>query len=185
MRQHLSHYSARQVPHIPGPDSLHLEAFYYLTDDRLYTVSQAAQPTTPLWVWIKASLLVGHKHLDPLLAQMPRQLRFPVVAVCKAVAFCLSYKKMSFFIMAAPAPMLIHSFCRNEARIIRPRALSFILPLFAAHPDSSRARPAGRRRRLTNPYLRATCRAAPAPSGTAPRRPACGLDRPQSSITYY
>jgi hypothetical protein len=73
---------------------------------------------------------------------------------------------MSFLIMAA-VPMLIHSFCRNEARIIRPGALSLILPRFAAHPDSCRAHPARRRRRLPNPYLRAACRAALAPSGTA------------------
>lgn len=89
MRQHFSHNPARQLPHISGPDSLHLKTLYYLADNCLYPITDAAQPTTPLWIRIKASLLVGYKHLNALLAQMLCQLRLPVVTICKAVAFCL------------------------------------------------------------------------------------------------
>jgi len=90
MRQHIPHYSARQVPHIPGPDSLHLEAFHDLAENGFYAVAPAAQPTTPLGRRVKASLLVGDEHLNASLAQMLCQLGLPVVTVCKAVAARLS-----------------------------------------------------------------------------------------------
>jgi hypothetical protein len=92
MRQHLSHYPTCQVPHISGPHSLHLEAFYYLAEDCLYSVTIAAQPTAPLRIWVVASLLVRGKQLNPFLAQLLLEFGLPVGAITYAVAFCVCNK---------------------------------------------------------------------------------------------
>lgn len=92
MRQHLSHYSARQVPYVSGPDSLCLKAFYYLAEYGLYSIPNPAQPATPLRRRIKASLLVGGKHIKPPHAELLPQFGFPVGAITYAVAFSLCGK---------------------------------------------------------------------------------------------
>src|SRR6185503_5164626 len=94
MRQHFSHDPTRQMPHISGPHSLCLEAFYYLAEDCLYPVSDAAQPPTPFGIRIKASLLVWSKHIKPLFAKLLSEFRLPVVAISQAVAFCLRRKRL-------------------------------------------------------------------------------------------
>jgi hypothetical protein len=90
MRQHFSHYSARQVPHVSGPYSLHLKAFRYLTENRFYSIAIATQPSTDCSIPIPARQLKRHYHLNSLFAQLLAQVRLPVITISQAIAFCLS-----------------------------------------------------------------------------------------------
>jgi hypothetical protein len=92
MRQHFSHNPTRQVPHISGPYSLHQKAFCYLAEYCLYSIAQSAQPSTDFSIRVSARHLERHKHLNPLLTQLTSQLRLPIVAIPKAIAFRLSRK---------------------------------------------------------------------------------------------
>ncbi len=90
MRQRFSHYSARQVPHISSPYSLHLKSFCYLTEYRFYPVAISTQPSTDCSIPTSARQLKRHYHLNPLLAQLTAQIRLPVVTISQAITFCLS-----------------------------------------------------------------------------------------------
>jgi len=90
MRQHFSHNSARQVPHISGPYSLHFKAFCYLTEYGFYSIPIPTQPSTDCSIPVSARQLKRHYHLNPLLAQLPAQVRLPVITISQAIAFCPS-----------------------------------------------------------------------------------------------
>lgn len=92
MRQHFAHNPTRQVPHISGPYSLHLEAFCHLAEYCLYSIAHPTQPSADFSVPVSARQLKRHKHLNSLLAQLLAQLGLPVVAITQAIAFCLSRK---------------------------------------------------------------------------------------------
>lgn len=81
------------MPHIPGPYPLHLKALRYLTEDRLYPVSQAAHPPAPFRGGIKAPLLAWREHFNPSFAQLLLKFRLPVGPIPEAISCCLFSKR--------------------------------------------------------------------------------------------
>lgn len=90
MRQHFSHYSARQVPHSFGSYSLHLKAFCHLTENRFHSIPVSTELPTDGSIPISACQLKRHYHLNSSLAQLPAQVRLPVIMISQAIAPRLS-----------------------------------------------------------------------------------------------
>src|SRR5947209_17773158 len=93
MRHHFAQPAREEVPPVPRPDSLGMEALDQLTDDRFNAPSLLNQKERP------SSLLtfgrtIGRKQVQPLLNQFLSQGRTPIVAISQRPATCIFQKAL-------------------------------------------------------------------------------------------